>query len=152
MSKGLFSTPVIWILVGFAFAAVELLIPGFILIFFAIGAWITAALTFFLPLGFGWQLAVFIAASLLTLLTLRKYMAKAFRGDTADERGDTVEQADIGKLATVTKDITPTFPGEIKYRGSFWKAAAATNIQAGQNVRITGRSADDSQMFNVETV
>lgn len=152
MPKGLFSPPVIWILLGFAFAAVELVIPGFILIFFAIGAWVTAAVTFFVPLAFGWQLAVFIAASLLTLLTLRKYMAKAFRGDTADEGSDVIEQADTGKLAMVTKDITPTVPGEIKYRGSFWKAAAQTDITAGQNVRITGRSTEDPQAFNVEQV
>lgn len=152
MSQSLFTPPVIWILLGFAFAAVELAAPGFILIFFAIGAWVTATVTFFVPLGLPWQLAIFVAASLLSLATLRRYMAKAFRGDTADKHESEIEHSDIGKLATVTRTITPAVPGEIKYRGSFWKAAADREIEEGASVRISGRSTQDPQTFNVESV
>ena len=56
--------PLLWFLLGTAFLAVELAYPTLVLGFFGIGAWVAAcaALT---GLAVGWQVVIFIAASLL---------------------------------------------------------------------------------------
>lgn len=150
MSNDLFSSYMVWFLVGLVFVLAELGAPGLILIFFGIGAWATAAVVFFWPLELAGQIGVFLLTSLLSLLILRRYAKKIFQGRTSQVANDDIEQSDLGKTAHTTKAITPTEAGEIKHRGTFWRAQAAQTIEVGQPVRITGRVEGDSQAFTVE--
>ncbi|MGD8561320.1 MAG: NfeD family protein [Desulfarculaceae bacterium] len=146
------SAYMIWFFVGLAFALAEMAVPGLILIFFALGAWTTAALVFFKPISLAYQLAFFVVASLILLFVLRRYMRQAFKGLTADDSSQEVDQTDLGKTATVTKPIKPHISGEIKYRGSFWKAAADQEIAEGETVEITGHLEHEKQTFTVKTL
>lgn len=65
-----------WMLAGAVLAIMEVLIPGFILLGFAIGAGLTGLLTWGGVLGesFGTMLLVFAAASIVAWLALRWLM------------------------------------------------------------------------------
>lgn len=152
MFGSLLSAYMIWFFVGLAFALAELAGSGLILIFFALGAWVTAVVTFFTPISLAVQLGVFVGASLISLFALRRYVRQAFKGFTKDGAEDEVEHVDLGKTAVVIKMIKPKRPGKIKYRGSFWKAAAEQEIAEGELVRITGKLENDSQTFTVQPI
>lgn len=64
----------VWMLAGAALAIMEVLIPGFILLGFAIGAGLTGGLIWLGVLGnsFGATLLVFAAASIIAWLVLRR--------------------------------------------------------------------------------
>ena len=140
----------IWLYVGLAFAGLELAVPGLILIFFGLGAWVTALLIFMHPFSLAWQLGLFSAVSVISLLVLRRYVRDVFQGKSDREGGDALEDEDLGKRATVVKDTGPERPGQIKHRGSFWPAVSEKNIPAGSMVRITGRLKEDKNVFTVE--
>lgn len=152
MSSSFTSAYLVWFLIGLGFILAELAASGFILIFFAVGAWVVAAVAFFVPLSLPIQLAIFTVASLLSLFALRKYVRRAFQGDTSDRESAKIDQDDLGRNAVVVKDILPDKPGEIKYRGSFWKALSDQAIAADETVIITGRPENDPQAFIVEPV
>ena len=139
----------IWLYVGLAFAGLELAVPGLILIFFGLGAWVTALFAFIHPFSLAWQLGVFSAASVISLLALRKYVKSVFQGKSGRDEEE-VEDDDLGKRATVTQETGPDAPGQIKHRGSFWPAVSDKVIPAGTAVKITGRLQDDRNVFTVE--
>lgn len=64
----------VWMLAGAVLAIMEVLIPGFILLGFAIGAGLTGGLIWIGVLGssFGTTLLVFAAASIIAWLVLRR--------------------------------------------------------------------------------
>jgi membrane protein implicated in regulation of membrane protease activity len=162
----LFSAHVLWFLVATAFLLAELAMPGFVLLFFALGA-LAAALCAYLGLGTGGQIAVFLLASLAGIVLLRRMFLRVFRGRTlaaagaggaehpaagsarAGENFAGDEDPGVGKLALVTRAMAPGVPGEIKFRGSFWRAEAQEQIGEGENVVITGLAQNDSGAYLV---
>jgi len=145
-------TFLIWFLIGIGFAVAELMVPGLILIFFALGAWVTAIICMFSDISLAAQLALFTAASLVSLFLLRRYMKNAFQGIAEASEAEEIEQSDIGKTAIVTQTIKPSLAGEIKYRGSFWKAYANEKIAVDVPVKILAHMEDDSQALKVEAI
>lgn len=143
------SPSLIWFFVGVAFLAAEMLLPGFILIFFTAGSWICAVTVWLTDIGLPQQLALFIVSSLILLFALRKYGLKTFKGTVLENVDRSFEESKIGKKAIVTKAIAPNIPGEIKVSGSFWRAAAGEDIEEGRSVVIEGREADDTLTFKV---
>lgn len=130
--------------------AAELAVPGFVLIFFGLGAWIAAIMTFVLNVGLNVQITVFIIASLALLFLLRRYAIKTFTGkSSAENRLDQELDEVIGKTARVTKEITPDNPGTIKFRGSFWTASSDQAIPRGASVTILMHTPNDAVKFIV---
>jgi len=146
------SPALIWFLVGVAFLIAEMLIPGFILIFFTAGSWIVGLSILLFEIDLTTQVIVFIVSSLILLFTLRKYSIKTFKGDTPEKVDDTYAESKIGKTAIVTKTITPSIPGEIKVMGSFWRAVADSEIDEGQSVVIEKQDSEDGLTFKVKTI
>lgn len=139
----------IWLAIGVGFILAELMAPGFIVIFFGIGALIAGATAFF---GFSlqMQIVVFGVSSLTLLLLLRRYMAPIFHGSSSSE-GDAGGEEDhaIGAQAEVVEAITPSHQGRIKFQGTFWTAEADEEIEAGTIVRIISRHPKDHNTFTV---
>lgn len=110
---------------------VEFFTAGLVSIWFAIGALCTmgiAAITENLFI----QIASFIIISIVTLI-LTKPLIKKFKAfDVQPTNSDRV----IGKLADVTKDITPNNFGEVKIFGEYWTAISEEKIKAGAKVRV----------------
>ena len=144
------SPAIIWFLVGVAFLIAELLLPGFILIFFTAGCWIVGLIVWLTDIEISIQLLIFTVSSLVFLFSLRKYSIKIFKGTTRDDLDDRYADSKIGKTATVTKAITPNTPGEIKVMGSFWRAISDVNIEEGESVLITSQESEDGLTFKVK--
>ena len=143
----LYAAHVLWFLAGVGFLLAELALPGFVLLFFALGAFV-AALAGWAGVGVGWQVVVFLAVSLAGLGLLRRMFLRVFQG-RVEGAANAVEDEAAGKAALVTKAISPSVPGEIKFRGSFWRAEAATHIGEGEDVVILGLTKHDTGAYTV---
>ena len=128
---------------------VEMVVPGFILIFFAAGCWISGLTVWLIPVSLSTQITVFILSSLALLFSLRKYSLKTFRGSEHNVIDDHYADSTIGKTAVVTKTISPNLPGEIKILGSFWRATSDFVIEKGQSVVVLKKD-DDGLTFIVK--
>jgi inner membrane protein len=126
----------LWALLGLILIGSEFILPGFIIFFFGAGALITALLSVIFPgidSRFVLQVIIWIAASGLSLSTLRKHFAKIFKGNLLPGRQD----SSVGKTAEVIEKISPEQPGRIKFQGTSWKAISYTEtIEAGEEVSI----------------
>lgn len=144
------ATWLVWFLIGMGFLLAELALPGFILIFFCVGSLFAALAVALTGCGLEWQIAVFLGTSLIALFTLRKVFMRTFKGKAKASTDKEMSERDLGKPATVTKRITPPALGEIKFRGSFWRASADTIVEPGATVRIVGVDDDDGLTYRVK--
>ena len=124
-----------WFLVGIAFYVVELVVPGFVIFFFGIGAWCTALAAYLTDISLSVQLIVFLVASLTTLVLLRTYLQKIFIGRFQLDEAPPQAQP-VATTGVVTEDIVPPAPGKVKYGGTFWTARADEPIRRGTVVKI----------------
>lgn len=129
--------PEIWALAGLLFVAAEFLGPNFVLFFFGIGAFLTAAATtLFPPLGgsFLIQVLVWLGASVGTLLSLRRYLKGIFRGHV-DRRP--LEDEYSTKEATVVEAIDSGHTGRVRFQGTTWDAVGyGETFAPGDTVQI----------------
>jgi membrane protein implicated in regulation of membrane protease activity len=145
----LFAAHVLWFLVGAVFLLAEMALPGFVLLFFAMGSF-GAALAAWAGLALSGQFMVFLAVSLAGVGLLRRMFLRIFQGRVQDKAQDLAAGDNAaGKAALVTRAITPSVPGEIKFRGSFWRAEASVDIGEGENVVILGQTKHDSGAYTV---
>ena len=122
---------IFWFILFLVALVVELLTAGLVSIWFAIGALCTMGISY-LTKNIVIQLLAFITISVLTLI-LTKPLIKKFKAfDVQPTNSDRV----IGKLADVTKDITPNNFGEVKIFGEYWTAISEEKIKAGAKVRV----------------
>jgi membrane protein implicated in regulation of membrane protease activity len=124
-----------WFLVGIFFYVIELVLPGFIIFFFGIGAWCTALAVYLLDFSTSAQLGVFLVTSLFTLFLLRKYLQSVFIGSVQQDDAS-VKAEPVADTGVVTEAISPPGTGRVKYGGSFWKAGAEEPISVGTTVKI----------------
>jgi len=131
----------IWAISGVLLIFVEFFIPGLVIIFFGLGALITAFFTmiignsFTLPL----QLLLFASASVSSLIILRKYMKKIFKGKLENENEGTNFNIEIGKIIPVVEYIQPgEVGGKVKYQGTIWSAQSDEQVPTGESVKIIG--------------
>jgi membrane protein implicated in regulation of membrane protease activity len=142
---------VIWFVVGFGLALAELAAPGFILVFFGLGCWATSLATALFDLSLSAQIAIFLVASVLSLVLLRRFFMRVFTGTTGGTGGDEGlrDPVDLGRTVLVTRSVTPNMPGEIKYRGTFWRAVSNEEIPEGSSAVITETFPDDRTTFKI---
>lgn len=131
-----FTTPVIWFIIGLIMILLEFALPGVIILFFGIGAWITAFLTWVLNIGINGQLFIFIVSSLVLLISLRRWVKNIFFGqiESSQKPGENLEDL-LGENAVVTQPIKAG-SGKVRFRGTDWKARADQQIEKGRVVRI----------------
>ena len=139
MDWSVFTKPeVIWFMIGLILALLEFVIPGLIVLFFVVGAWITALSFLVFEPGLNAQILIFIVASLLSLLLLRKSLKKVFFKENPIQE-DTLEDEFIGQTAVVDEVIHPDKPGKVLFKGTHWGAVSDTTIKKGQRVTIIGK-------------
>jgi membrane protein implicated in regulation of membrane protease activity len=144
------SPTLLWFLIGLVFVVAELAVPGFILIFFGLGAWAAAAVCSLTDVGLTGQVATFLVASVVLLVLFRKLGLRTFTGQSQDGEEEAPALEAVGQTATTVSPISSTSGGKIKFRGSFWQAEADTDIPAGQTVRITGLRPGSTLTYVVE--
>jgi membrane protein implicated in regulation of membrane protease activity len=127
---------VIWIIAGFVLFLLEFLLPGLILFFFAVGAWIVAILCLFLDLTINEQLIIFLISSIATILLLRKWLSKILW--KRKHSTELLEDEFLGKTAKALTAILPGENGKVDFKGTTWQAASEDTIEKGENVIIIG--------------
>ena len=127
----------IWLLTGVVCFLLEMALPGFVIFFFGVGAWVTSIMCWLMPISLNTQLVIFLVASLVSLLTLRPLIRKTFLGDVTDEGGDVM--VTTGDTAEVVEDILPPAEGKIHYSGAQWRAVAEEVIEKGSIVTIVSQ-------------
>ncbi len=143
----------LWFALGVGLALMELVLPGFIVLFFGIGCWVVALLLLLgTELGLAAQVGVFLLASVGSLLALRKWCLRTFRGVMSDCPEQEFDDQPIGAIVKVTVSIQPPEVGRIFYRGTEWDASSSESIEAGNQVEIMGRHERISQQFVVRPV
>ena len=126
---------VIWFGLGLALFLLEFLLPGFILFFFGVGAWIVAIITFFFDVSINTQLIVFVLSSVTSVLLFRNWVKRRFgMGHTA---ASILPDEFIGKIAVAETMIVPGKKGRVEFRGTEWDACSEETISPGENVIIT---------------
>ena len=130
----------IWFLVGLILLIGEFIIPGLVIFFFGVGAWIVALVYAIIHPGINTQLTIFIISSLLLLLLLRKWLKGIFHGHSSNQQELTEELCEfIGQRAVVKTEITANASGRVEFHGTDWTAIADETIAPGTNVEITGK-------------
>ncbi len=136
MSETIFSKPeMIWFIIGLVLFLLELVVPGFVIFFFGVGAWVTALVCLIADPGVNLQAIIFVVVSVLALLGLRRIITKKFFY-SKDNRSEAVEDEFTGKEATAIGDFGPDKRGKVEFKGTQWKAESGSEIKAGQTVII----------------
>lgn len=129
---------VIWFIVGLALVLAEFAVPGVILVFIGLGAWVAAATAW---LGWtdtlGSQMAVFGIGSLALLLTLRRIFKPWFTGISSSSAnpGDLDEFVD--QRVTVVAAVEPGERGRVEFKGANWIAESDTPFAVGEPALIS---------------
>lgn len=136
MIANIFSRPeLFWFLLGLVLFLLELVIPGFFIFFFGLGAWITALVCLIWEPGTNLQIIIFAVTSVLSLIALRRIIQEKFfysKGNLSEE----VEDEFTGKEALATTDIGPDKKGKAEFKGTTWKAESKSEIKEGQTAII----------------
>ena len=133
--ENFYNAAVIWFIVGFVFFLLEFAIPGLILFFFAVGAWIVAILSLFVDISLNMQLVIFLASSLITILLFRNWVKKMIWSKKLPTQ---LEDEFIGKTGRAETTIGPGKNGKVNFKGTSWDARSDDVIAEGENVTIIG--------------
>ena len=121
----------IWAIAFLGLLLVEFLTVGLVSIWFAIGA-LAALITTFMTESVLIQTVVFVVVSIITLVItqplVKKFRVTSFEPTNSDRV--------IGKIAEVTKEITPDKYGEVIIFGTEWLAVSNKKQVVGTKVVV----------------
>lgn len=127
-----------WALVSVVCLILELTNGDFFIMCFAIGAAVTAVLSAF-GIGFYGQLALFAAASVLSIFFVRPTVLKHLhrKENTRASNADALD----GRIGRVSETIEENGFGRVAIDGDDWKAASLSGcrIEKGSRVKVVGR-------------
>jgi len=138
---------VIWFLVGLGLLLLELVLPGLVILFFGAGAWVTALVCAVTDINLNFQILIFLVASLLGLVLLRKYLKNRFFSRKDSEIQDQLEEF-IGHKARAV-DTFKEGLGKVEFKGTRWTARSSESVTKGQWVIILSK---DSLTLEVKPV
>lgn len=128
----------IWLTLGLALAALELLLPGVYLIWLAVAAFMTGAVTFALDPSLPIQIVTFTVLSLSTAYAASRFYIDqpiASSDPNMNNRGARL----IGQSATVVQPIEEGGTGRVRVGDGEWLAEGPP-LSAGARVRISGHT------------
>ncbi len=126
---------IIWFVVGLVLILMEFIIPGLVIVFFGLGAWVTAIFVSIFPeMAFWVQMMIFTVFSVATLVLLRRTLKKRFFSNQEGAESEGLDDY-IGQKAVVEKAIK-NGEGKILFKGVSWSAYADEDIPEGTNVTI----------------
>jgi membrane protein implicated in regulation of membrane protease activity len=133
-----------WLILAGLFMALELLAPGIFLIWFGIAAAVVGVITLTVDIAWQWQLVLFAALSVGTVIAALKYLRV---GDTVSDRPLLHRRAQqhVGKTYTLAEPIE-NGRGKVKIGDSLWRVEGPDAPQ-GNRVTVTGA---DGTVLKVE--
>lgn len=127
-----------WFVLGIVLLLLELVTPVFVESFFGLGALVVALLLWLFPsMPFWLQLAVFSAASILSLVFLRRYLRNIFIGTSTTTAH--IDDEFTGRTATVVSPIAPPLAGRVRLGDAEWSASADVPVPENTPVRVLSR-------------
>ena len=141
----------LWFVAGVALALFELAVPGFILIFFGVGCIVVSGVLLVVDLTVTEQVWLFVAATIVSLLALRRYAMRVFSGSQDVNPEDQLIEQPQGTGKVVDR-ITPQTPGRVAYRGSFWDAVSTVTLEPDTMIKVSGYAPNSRTVLNVEPV
>lgn len=136
MIANILSRPeLLWFIIGLGLFLLELVIPGFFIFFFGLGAWVTALVCLLVEPGTNLQIVIFAVTSVLSLIGLRKIIQKKFFY-SKENLSEEVEDEFTGKEAIAKADFGSDKNGKVEFKGTMWNAESKSEIKAGQRVII----------------
>ena len=148
--ESIFAPWLIWFVVGIVLALLELMAPGIVIIFFGMGCWVVAAVLAIYPISLSQQVFLFIVASILSIVFLRKWFMKIFKGASSDGTEADYDDFPKGARVEVVAPISPQANGRIKFRGTLWDAASDEVIDKGDIVELIEYAGNSHQVFFVK--
>jgi membrane protein implicated in regulation of membrane protease activity len=124
-----------WFIIGLGLFLLELVIPGFFIFFFGLGAWVTALVCLIGNPGINLQIVIFAIISVLSLIGLRRIIQRKFFYSKNDKSGE-VEDEFTGKEALAVSDFGGQQTGKVEFKGTTWKSDSSSDIKTGQRVMI----------------
>ena len=138
--KDFLKPELIWFLIGMLLLLAEFAIPGLIVLFFGVGAWIVAGVCLLTEISLNLQLGIFIGSSILSLVLLRSWLKGMFMGHVKAKQDLTEDlQGFVGERAVVKETITPKRAGKVELHGTNWTAEAEEEIPDGAVVEIVAK-------------
>tara|TARA_R110002096_G_scaffold40688_10_gene110360 strand:+ start:1435 stop:1869 length:435 start_codon:yes stop_codon:yes gene_type:complete len=129
---------IIWFLIGLGLILAEFAVPGVILVFIGIAAWIVALLAWVGVESFSVQLWVFGLMSLGLVAFARRYVKSWFSGKESNEDGGLDEEF-VGKVVTVLSAIEKGGFGLVEHKGAQWKAISESSLAEGDLAEVIAR-------------
>jgi len=131
-------TSIFWAILGLILIIAEFFIPGLVVIFFGIGALLTALITALIP-GLSSllipQVLMLMGFSTLALVSMRRFFRKIFTGRQLGKHAHDYD--DSAERAKVLEEISPDKAGRIEYQGTSWRALSFEgSYKPGQTVWI----------------
>ena len=118
MITNVFSRPeLFWFILGLGLFLLELVMPGFIIFFFGLGAWVTALVCLIGHPGVNLQIILFAITSTLLLIALIKIIQKKFL-NSKGTRSDDVDDEFTGKEALAKSDFGGIKQGKVEFKGT----------------------------------
>jgi membrane protein implicated in regulation of membrane protease activity len=137
--ESIFSRPeLLWFLIGLILFLLELVVPGFIIFFFGLGAWVTALVCLLIaPVTDmpNLQIVIFAVTSVLTLIAFRRLIQKKFFYSKGN-KSEAVEDEFTGREGVAITDFGKTQKGKVEFKGTRWNAESESDIKEGQTVII----------------
>ena len=128
------SSYLVWIVIGLILLGIELVTTTFVIMFFAVGAFVVAGLAWANIIdSLALQLVVFGGLSVAGLFFFKEKLKTAWSRRSSDNY-----QVDAGALLTLETSIAPGAQAEVNYQGSKWTAIneSGRELNAGENVQI----------------
>lgn len=122
---------ILWLVIAIAMAFIEIITFNLVSIWFALGALITSILSIFIS-SVPVQVATFTVSSAI-IFALVKPFAKRFVGFKPEKTN--IDRV-VGKIGTVTKNISKNELGEVKVDGKYWTAQSKETLNEGSKVEI----------------
>ena len=136
-----------WMVLGFALLVLEIIVPGFFLIWIAVAALITGTLSLlFWDAGFWvWQVQILM---FLALALVAAYLGNKFMGGNNDKTDQPLlnrrgEQM-IGRIATLTEPITDG-RGRVRIGDTMWRVSGP-DLPIGAKVRVKAATETDLEL------
>jgi inner membrane protein len=130
---------IVWFLIGLLLIIAEFTMPGLIIIYFGLGAIFTAVCCLMFNISINFQIVLFVAFSVVSLLLTRHFMKKVFTGNKFTEtEGFDVQSEYVGHSGVAITDIAAGGEGKIEFHGSDWRATSDEAIDKGCRIVIVG--------------
>jgi len=139
MIENILSKPeLLWFILGLILFLLELVIPGFFIFFFGLGAWVAALSCLIWDPSVNLQIIIFATVSVLSLIALRKMIQKKFFYHD-ESLSDKVEDEFTGNEAFALEDFDNDNTGKVEFKGTSWKAESTTPVKKGSILVIKGK-------------